>query len=310
MIKYFIKKIGQAIFVLFAISFLAFGASFLAEGDPVEMYYIARHKPVPPEEVLEKAREEKGLNEPVLVQYKNWLGNFLKGNMGTSYMDDRPVADKIKGALPQSLYLAVPAFLLTFIFALAASITCIFFKDTAIDKFLDTLSFILASIPTFVYGVILLIIFAVKLKWFPVISRGNPNGWVLPALCLALPLIGKYTRQIRSAMMEEYKSQYVQSFEARGFKKRYIIVNSVFKNCAGLFLNLMAMSFAYFCGGVTIVEHLFVWPGLGSLIMDSILFRDYPTIQAFVFLSALIYFIFNMLADILHKVIDRRVDLG
>lgn len=310
MLKYIIRKLGQAIFVLFAISFLAFGASFLAEGDPVEMYYIARHKPLPSEEILEKAREEKSLNEPVMVQYKNWLGNFLKGDMGTSYMDDRPVADKIKEALPQSLYLAIPAFLLTFIFAIGASLVCIFFKDSALDKILDTISFILASIPSFVYGVILLIIFAVKLKWFPVISRGNPNGWVLPALCLALPLIGKYTRQIRSAMVEEYKNQYVQSFEARGFKKKYIIVNSVFKNCVGLVLNLMAMSFAYFCGGVTIVEHLFVWPGLGSLIMESILFRDYPTIQAFVFLSALIYFILNMIADILHKVIDRRVDLG
>lgn len=307
---YFIKKISQAIFVLFAISFLAFMASFLAEGDPVEMYYIARHKPVPSEEVLEKAREEKGLNEPIIIQYKDWLVKFVSGDMGTSYMDDRPVADKIKNALPASLYLAIPAFLITFIFAITAALTCIYFKDSLLDKILDSISFILASIPSFVYGVILLILFAVRLKWFPVISRGHDDGWVLPALSLALPMIGKYTRQIRSAMVEEYKNQYVLSFEARGFKKKFIILNCVFKNCSGLVLNLMAMSFAYLCGGVTIVEHLFVWPGLGSLIMDSILFRDYPTIQAFVFLSAFIYFLLNMLADILYKLVDRRVDLG
>lgn len=307
---YFIKKISQAVFVLFVISFLAFMASFLAEGDPVEMYYIARHKPVPSEEVLAKAREEKGLNKPVIVQYKDWLVKFISGDMGTSYMDDRPVFDKIKNALPASLYLAVPAFLFTFIFAITAALICIYFKDSFIDKAIDFASFILASIPTFVYGVVLLILFAVKLKWLPVISRGHDNGWILPALCLALPMIGKYTRQIRSAMVEEYKSQYVTAFEARGFKKKFIIFNSVFKNCAGLVLNLMAMSFAYLCGGVTIVEHLFVWPGLGSLIMDSILFRDYPTIQAFVFLSAFIYFLLNMLADILYKLVDRRVDLG
>lgn len=307
---YFIKKISQAVFVLFVISFLAFMASFLAEGDPVEMYYIARHKPVPSEEVLEKAREEKGLNEPLIIQYKTWLVKFMSGDMGTSYMDDRPVFDKIKSALPASLYLAIPAFLFTFIFAITAALACIYFKDSALDKFIDYTSFIMASIPTFVYGVVLLILFAVKLKWLPVISRGHDNGWILPALCLALPMIGKYTRQIRSAMVEEYKNQYVQSFEARGFKKKFIIFNSVFKNCAGLVLNLMAMSFAYLCGGVTIVERLFVWPGLGSLIMDSILFRDYPTIQAFVFLSAFIYFLLNMLADILYKLVDRRIDLG
>lgn len=307
---YFIKKISQAVFVLFVISFLAFMASFLAEGDPVEMYYIARHKPVPSEEVLAKAREEKGLNKPVIVQYKNWLVKFISGDMGTSYMDDRPVFDKIKNALPASLYLAIPAFFFTFIFAITATLVCIYFKDSFIDKAIDFASFILASIPTFVYGVVLLILFAVKLKWLPVISRGHDNGWILPALCLALPMIGKYTRQIRSAMVEEYKSQYVTAFEARGFKKKFIIFNSVFKNCAGLVLNLMAMSFAYLCGGVTIVEHLFVWPGLGSLIMDSILFRDYPTIQAFVFLSAFIYFLLNMLADILYKLVDRRIDLG
>lgn len=294
--------------VLLLISFLAFAASFLAQGDPVEMYYIARDKPIPSEEILKKERVEAGLDKPVIIQYKNWLFDFLSGDMGTSYKDDLPVAFKIKTALPKTLKLALPAFILTFILAIALSISCLYLKDSSFDKIIGILTFVLASIPSFVYGVILLIVFAVKLRLFPVISKGNPDGWVLPSIALALPMVGKYTRQIRAAMVSESQSPYVSCLRLRGVNKHFIIIGNIFKNTLGLVFNLGAMAMGYLMGGVTIVENLFVWPGLGRLIMEAILFRDYPTIQAFVFLSASVFFILNLLADILHRLVDRRLD--
>lgn len=304
--KYIFTKIMHGILLLLCISLLAFVTNFLAEGDPVEMYYIAHNEPLPSPEILAQKRAEAGLNDPWLKQYSRWLGHFIEGDMGRSFRDGRAVSDKIKEALPLSLRLALPSFVFTFVLAIAAAVLSAYHKGGFLDRLIGGVSFTLASIPSFVSGVILLIVFAVKLKIFPVLAMGNANGWVLPSIALSLPMIGKYTRQIRAGLIDELGAPYVTALKVRGFKPSIILFGNVLKNCLPLVFNLMAMALGYLMAGVTIVENLFAWPGLGSLVMESILFRDYPTVQAFVLISGFTYLIVNMLSDILHKLVDRR----
>lgn len=310
MLNFIIRRICHCVIVLFVISFLAFITTYLAKGDVVEMYYIAQNQSLPQEEILHQKRLNAGIYNPLIVRYFTWLKNFISGDMGMSFEDGLPVSQKISAALPNTLKLAFSSFIFSFSVAIFLSVFLASKKGSLVDKICTFLAFVLASIPNFVLGVILLIVFSVHFGIFPVISRGSNLGLVLPTIALSLPIIGKYTRQIRAKILDEKDKGYVCAFKCMGIKNSIIMYQNVLKASLPFIFTIQGIALGGLMGGVVIIENLFVYPGLGIVMMQAISFRDFPVIQAFVLLSAFAYLIINLIVDILHKFIDPRINLG
>lgn len=310
MLNFIIRRIYHCVALLFVISFLAFITTYLAKGDVVEMYYIAQNRSLPEAQILHQKRLQAGVYDPLIVRYFRWLGKFISGDMGVSFEDGIAVSDKILAALPNTLKLAFASFGVSFLVAILLGVFLASKKDSAVDKICTTFAFILASVPNFVLGVILLIVFSVHFGIFPVISRGSDLGLVLPVIALSLPMIGKYTRQIRAKILDEKEKSYVFAFKCRGVKNSIIMYQNVLKASLPLIFTIGGISLGGLMGGVVIIENLFVYPGLGMVMMEAISFRDFPVIQAFVLLSAFAYLIINLIVDFLHKFIDPRIHLG
>lgn len=308
--KYLLKRILSAIPVFFGITILAFCLIFLAPGDPVEMYYISRNMPLPPEEVLQEERHEAGLDRSLPVQYLDWLGKFVRGDMGTSYRDGISVNEKIKAALPNTLKLAAASFVFTFLLCIPLGLISAKYRDRIPDYIIRFLAFIFAAIPDFVMGIMLILLLTVKLKLLPIISFGSPKGLIMPVLSLSLAAVGKYSRQIRACVLEEMNREYVTSLRSRGITESLIFNRNILKNAMLTIITLAGIFLGYLMGGVTIIENLFVLPGVGKLVLDGVTNRDFPVVQGFVVWAALLYLTINIVTDVLYKFVDPRVDIG
>ncbi|WP_206460556.1 nickel ABC transporter permease [Anaerovorax sp. IOR16] len=305
---YFSKKLLQVIIVIFGASFLTFTLTYISPGDPAEMMFRSQDV-VPSEAVLEKTREEMGLNNPFLVQYGNWLINLLKGDLGYSYINKGPVADVLKQKIPKTIELALVALLFLVVFSFPLGILSAIKKNKIIDYIIRSISLIGISIPAFWLGLLLLYQFVVKFHWFTITSQDGFRGVILPAATLAIPLIGRYTRQIRAAILEELSSDYVMGARARGIKESKIIFNHVLPNSLKGIITLFALSIGVLLGGTVIVETIFSWPGMGTMIMNAITNRDYPLLQAYVIFMSFIYIMISFTVESINQILDPRVRL-
>lgn len=305
--KNILDKFFQIIITLFGISFITFSLIHLAPGDPIRTMYISSGN-IPSEEIIEQTREAMGLNEPFLVQYFNWLKNILQGDFGTSYSLNRPVIEAISTRIIKSLNLAI----LSLFFMLCISVPLGILSAVKENKFIDYVikiyTFIGVSSPNFFVGTILLYVFGLKLSVFPVVSVGGGiNSLILPALTLAFSMSAKYTRQIRSIVLDELNKEYVMGAKARGTKFSKIIIIDVIPNTLLPLTTLLGLSFGSLLSGVAVVEVIFSYPGIGSLAVDAISSYDYPLIQAYVLLISLIYMTVNLLVDISYQFLDPRI---
>ena len=214
MVKFIAKRVVQLLFVLIGVTFLTFIITKATPSDAAEMKYISMGM-MPSTELLEQTREEMGLNDPVLVQYKNWLVNILKGDFGTSSKYSEPVLVQLQKKLPMTLKLAGVSLCVIILIAFPLGILSAVKKNKIIDYIIRFFSFFGLSMPNFWLGLILMYIFSVKLGWFKVVSENNLAGMVLPVATLAIPMISNYVRQIRTAFLEELSSNYVVGARAR-----------------------------------------------------------------------------------------------
>lgn len=305
--KYIFKRILMFIPVFFGITILSFGLMYLAPSDPVEMYYISRNQPIPSETELKEKRKELGLDKPLVVQYGSWLGRFLKGDMGNSYDDREPVAQKIYKALPYTLELTFTSVLLTILISTPLGIISAARKDGIIDTVIRYITFTVSSIPGFLLSIFLMYIFGVSLKILPVISLNSKGGIILPTLVLALSMSSKYIRQVRAAVLDELNKEYILGARSRGLKENIILYKNVLRNTMVTIITLIGLSIGSLLGGAAIIENIFVWPGMGKLVIDAIGSRDYPTVQAFVVWMSLIFVVINILTDISYLLLDPRI---
>lgn len=308
MAVYILKRLARLMAVLLGVTFLTFIITQAAPGDGAQMRYVSMGM-IPSEELLEKTREEMGLNDPVLVQYVRWLGNALKGDLGESSKFGEPVLAQLTKKLPQTLKLAGTAMVAVFGVSLPLGILTAVKKNKRADYLVRIFSFLGISMPNFWLGLLLMYFFAVRLKWFRVVSANDGMGMVLPVAALAIPMVSGYARQIRGALLEELSSNYVAGARARGIPERTIMLCHVLPNAMFSILTLAGLSVGSLLGGAAIIETIFSWQGIGNMVVEAIRVRDYPLIQGYVVWMAVIYVTVNLAVDVICRFLDPQTRL-
>lgn len=301
------KRLVQIVVVLIGISFLTFLLTYLSPGDPVTAMYSATGM-MPSEAVLEQTREELGLNKPFLVQYGNWLLNCLHGDFGTSYSLRKPVLDLLLSRLMPTLQLALLSLVIMLAISIPFGMLSAVYRGKPIDYIVRGCTFFGVSMPNFWVGLLLLYVVALKWKLLPVVSSGRGfEKMILPAVTLAFAMSAKYTRQVRTAVLEELHQDYVTGARARGEKESAILWKQVFPNALLPLVTMLGLSLGSLLGGTAVVEVIFSYPGLGNLAVTSITAMDYPMVQGYVLWIALIYMVINLLVDISYNYLDPRI---
>lgn len=305
-VKYIIKRIIGTIPILIVVSFISFALMNLASGDPAEIILTSQGTVVTPE-LLESVRGEMGLDKPFINQYFSWLKGVIHGDLGNSYATGIEVTEELKEHLPYTIILASSSMILTLIVSIPLGIISAIRKDKFIDGIIRAFTFIGNSIPGFFLALILLLIFSLRLKWLPILSESGIRSLVLPTVTLSVSMISKYIRQIRSVVIEELEKGYVKGARARGVKESIIIYGNVLNNIMITVITLTGLSIGSLMGGTAVVESIFLWPGIGSVLLNAIANRDYPIIQGYVLWIAVIFIIINLITDLLYRVFDPRV---
>ena len=301
-----VRRVLQFIPVLLGITFLAFLLIYLSPSDPVSVRMSAGGISVSPE-IMESMRRSMGLDRPLLIQYGDWLWNILHGNMGKSYITDADVLDQILKALPYTLKMAGASLLLTLCISIPVGILTAAMQNSKFDYVVRVMAFVGNALPNFIIALCLMFIFSYRLGWIPVLATTKPIGLILPALTLALVMSSRYIRQIRAAMLDELGKGYVVGLRSRGLSETTILYKNVLKNIMVTVITLTSISLGSLLGGTVIVETVFTWPGLGSLIMEGISQRDYPVVQAVIVWMASAFMVVNLLTDISYTVFNPKI---
>ncbi len=277
--KKLLSRLLQMLIVLIGISILTFLLTYISPGDPVRNMFLAQGQ-VPDEEIIARVREEMGLNDPFLTQYFRWLGNCLKGDFGNSFALNKPVVSLLLARLWPTLKLALMAMVLMLIVAVPLGVLSAVYKDKPIDYIVRALTFFGVSIPNFWVGLLLILLFCVRMKLLPVVSSGGSfKDMILPAVTLAIAMSAKYTRQVRTAVLEELHSDYVIGARARGVKESKILWGNVFPNSLLPLITMLGLSIGSLLGGTSVVEVIFSYPGLGNLAVRAMTSYDFYLIQ-------------------------------
>ena len=307
--KQILKRLLQIVIVLLGISFITYGLTYISPGDPVRNMYTATGV-MPTEEMIEETREELGLNDPFIVQYTRWLSNCLHGDFGKSYSLNKPVTELLAARLWPTLKLTLMSMFLMLIISIPLGVISAIYKDKWIDYLVRGITFLGCAMPNFWVGLLLMLAFCVYFNIFPVISSaGDFKSLFLPALTLAIAMSSKYTRQVRTAILDELNQDYVIGAQARGIKKSRIIWRNVFPNSLLPLITMFGLSIGSLLGGTSVVEVIFSYPGLGNLAVSAITSSDYNLIQGYVIWLALIYMIINLIVDASYVYIDPRMRL-
>ena len=307
--KYILKRFLQLIPVLLGITFLSFAMMRVAGSDAITELY--GDKGAVAQEVIDAKRAELGLDQPFLTQYFAWLGGLLTGDMGVSYVSGRNVFGAFVSKLPATLLLTALSIVATVLISIPLGVLAAVRHDKFTDYFLRFFSFVGNALPNFFVALLLMQVFSIHWKLFPVISSGTTlQSAVLPTLTLAVAMSAKYMRQVRATVLEELNKDYVTGAKARGIRGRVVLWKSVLKSSMLTIITLLALSIGSLLGGTAIIESIFMWDGVGKLAVDAITMRDYPLIQAYVVWMAIIYVMVNLITDLLYHALDPRIRLG
>ncbi len=306
----YLKRLLSIVIVLLGISLLSFFLMYFSPGDPVRAMFVTSGM-VPSDEVLNRLREEMGLNRPVIIQYLSWLGNCLQGDFGTSYSQGEPVAALLAARVMPTVKLALLALLMMIVMAVPIGIAAALYQNRLLDYIMRGVSFVCISMPNFWLGLLLLYFVAMKLQWVPVVSpKMDLEKLLLPAFTLACAMAGKYSRQVRTAVLEELRQDYVSGARARGLSEGRILLCHVLPNATLPLITLLGLSLGSLLGGTAVVEIIFSYPALGSLAISAITAMDYPLIQGYVLWIALMYLVVNLLVDMSYNFLDPRLRGG
>jgi peptide/nickel transport system permease protein len=307
--KYILKRFLQLIPVLLGITFLSFAMMRVAGSDAITELY--GDKGAVAQEVIDAKRAELGLDQPFLTQYFAWLGGLLTGDMGVSYVSGRNVFGTFVSKLPATLLLTALSIAATVLISIPLGVLAAVRHDKFTDYFLRFFSFVGNALPNFFVALLLMQVFSIHWKLFPVISSGTTlQSAVLPTLTLAVAMSAKYMRQVRATVLEELNKDYVTGAKARGIRGRVVLWKSVLKSSMLTIITLLALSIGSLLGGTAIIESIFMWDDVGKLAVDAITMRDYPLIQAYVVWMAIIYVMVNLITDLLYHALDPRIRLG
>jgi len=311
MTTYIIKRLVSTLFTLLLLSIGIFLLIRLIPGDPV---VAMLGEDATPQRVAD-LRAQYGLDQPLIPQFLHWMGNVLTGDFGQSVPTARPVSDLILTRFPVTLVLATFATVLTVVLAVPMGVAAATRRGRLTDKTVLFSSLVGISIPSFFLGIMLLLLFAVKLHWFPTFGFrsfsedffGSLKGFVLPAVSLGALYLAIVARMSRASMLEVLSQDYIVTAEAAGLSRLRVRYRHALKNALIPVVTVVGLNFGALLGGSVITEQVFNLPGLGTLLLASIDRRDYPVIQAIVLLISVIYVVINLLVDLLYGLLDPRV---
>lgn len=265
---------------------------------------------MPSQEMIEDMRRTLGLDKPFFTQYKDWLFNCLQGNFGDSFMLQKPVAELLMERLWPTLKLTLASTVLMLLFSVPLGVISAVNHNKPVDYFVRAITFFGVSIPNFWLGLMLILIFCVKLGLLPVVSSGGDfKSLILPAVTLAVAMTAKYTRQVRTAVLEELHSDYVIGARARGVSESRILWGNVLPNSLLPLITMLGLSIGSLLGGTSVVEIIYSYPGLGNLAVSAIMSADYFLLQGYVLWVSVIYMLINLIVDISYNYVDPRMRL-
>ena len=304
MYRYIIKRLLMLIPVLLAVSFVIFFIMEMAPGDPA--YVIAGEHA--DEETIAKVREEYGLNDPLPVRYFNYMKGLLTGDMGTSYISKKDVFETYMQRFPATAKLALAAIAVAIVISLVLGVYSAINQNTWKDNLAVLASLIGLSMPQFWLGLLLIIAFALNLRWVP--SGGdhfNLASLILPAITIGTNNAALMTRTTRSSMLDVIRQEYLNTARAKGVSEKRVILKHALRNALIPIITVAGVQFAYIMGGAVLVETVFAWPGIGRLTIDSINMRDLPMVTGCVIITTMIVCIVQLLVDIIYAYVDPRI---
>ena len=305
MISLLLKRTGQAVLSLFATILFVFFLVRLT-GDPA--YFLLA--PDAPAEDFVRIRQELGLDRSIFVQFFTYVGNVAQGNLGYSYRLDVPVMDMVLGRLPATLAMGVSAIVLTIVIAVPLGIYAAYRRNGIVDRVARYIAALGQATPSFWVGLVLILVFAINLGWLPSGGYGTFPHVILPALALAFEPIARLTRLLRSGMIEELGSEHVKFLRIKGLPEWLVLWKHALRNAGLTTLTFVGMMTANILTGSVLVETVFVWPGVGRLLVESIYYRDFSVVQGIVLLIAAAYITINLIVDLLHMLLNPRLRLS
>lgn len=301
--RYILRRIGLLVPVVIGVVTVVFLIVHFIPGDPVEIMLGEQAQAVDKEEL----RRQMGLDKPLHVQYVDFLARLARGDLGRSLHTKRPVLESIVRRLPATLELALAAMVVALVLAIPLGLLSAYKKDTVVDQGSMLFALLGISMPNFWLGPLLIIVFSLKLGWFPVSGRGGLAHVVLPAITLGTAMAAILARMIRASMLDVIQSDYITTARAKGVRESRVVLKHAFRNALIPVVTIVGLQIGGLLAGSIITETIFAWPGIGRLAIQAINARDYPLVQGCVLVIALGYVLVNFLTDLLYGFIDPRI---
>ena len=303
MFEYAVRKIAWGILAVMTVTIVLFAIMHSMPGDPVRMITDPRM----PEEEVERLKERWGLHHPPHIQYFYWISRVVQGDLGTSISNRQPVRNLIASRLPYTLALTFSALIVRYLIGVLVGLIVAVRRGSLADSILVVLSTALRSIPNFWLGIMLILLFSVRLRIFPISGYDGPSSIVLPMASLALPLVANTMRLTRSEMLEVMREQYVTTAHAKGVPYNKVLIKHALRNALIPVTVVFFLSLPWLIGGSVVIETVFAWPGMGRLLWQSIRLQDLPVVQGIVLIIAILTVVFNTLGDIVCAVLDPSI---
>lgn len=307
MLGYIVQRIAQLVPVVVGISVLTFLMLHLVPGDPVLLF--AGDKPLT-EERAALIRHQLGLDRPLWVQYGEYAGRALRGDLGRGLRSQRPVIGSILEVLPGTAQLTLAALALAVVFGVTLGILAALARGTWLDTAAMGFATLGVSMPVFYSSLLLIFVFSFRLAWFPATGQGGLSRLVLPAAALALVSSAVLARLVRSGMLEVLRQEYIVTARAKGLAGRSVVLRHALTNALIPIITMLGLQLGGLLGGAVITETIFSRPGIGRLAVDAILSRDFPLVQGTVLLAAVAYVLVNLLVDVAYAAVDPRIRYG
>ena len=303
MITYIGRRALAAIPTLWGVATVVFFMARLLPGDPARVIAGLLASP----QDVERIRHEMGLDQPIWVQYLDFLGSLIHLNLGISAHTNAPVLDEIGSRLPYTIELAVVALAIAVTAGILAGIAAAMRRNTPLDLLISGLSVFGVSMPVYWLGLMMIILFAIELRVFPAAGADETTSIVMPALTLALFSVGLIARMTRSSMLEVLDQDYIRTARAKGVSPRAVVFQHALRNALLPIMTVIGLQFGALLGGAVVTETVFAWPGVGRLLVDSIFFRDYPVVQGLVLMFGTTFVVINLVTDVLYAYVDPRI---
>ena len=311
--RFLIRRILYLIPTVFLVTLAVFSILQLIPGDPVDALLGYDQN----QEMREILIKQFGFDKPIYVQYFRWVSNVMRGDLGQSILHARPVSTLIKEALPRTAYLALAGMAIALLISFPLGIVAAVKRKSWVDYSAQVSALIGLSLPSFWAALMLMLLFGLTLHWFPVVGYTAPSqsfpGFLhhlfLPAFAMGIEMTGVLTRMTRSTMLEELNKDYVQAHRSQGLSEPEIVGIYTLKNALIPTLTIASIRFAMLLGGTVIIESVFAWPGVGLMILDGILSKDYPVVQGGILVLSFSFIFINLAVDIIYKWLDPRITL-